>query len=115
MNKPALERAIAGYDLAFEQRLTEAIIAAIADASRIDDCLVIRTGESAAALVNCLATMLALSPASTRNRAAIRQTVDAFGKKLSAKVRTAEGSPDFYDFKSRCFHGDDDEQRGGHG
>jgi hypothetical protein len=112
--KPALERALAGFDEAFEERLTEAIMTAIADASRIDDCLVIRTGESAAALVTVLASMMALSPSSTRSRAAIKQVADGFRRKLAAKVRAAEHDPLFSDFKSRVFGTDaDDRARGG--
>jgi hypothetical protein len=110
--KPALERATAGYDPAFERELADVIIRAIADASMIDGVMVIRTGESAAALVNVLATMMALSPAAARNRAAIKQTADGFRRKLAAKVRAAEGSPDIYEFKQRVFH-DGDPERGG--
>jgi hypothetical protein len=109
-----LERAQAGFDRAFEERLTEAIMTAIADASRIDDCLVIRTGESAAALVTVLASMMALSPAAARNRSAIKQTADGFRHKLAAKVRAAERDPLFADFKARAFGSDaDDRARGG--
>jgi hypothetical protein len=110
--KPALERAMAGFDEAFQAELADAILRAIVDRSMIDGVLVLRTGEIAAALVNVLATALALSPASTRNRAAIKQTADGFRRKLLAKVRAAEGSPDIYEFKRRVFH-DDDPERGG--
>jgi hypothetical protein len=109
-----VERALAGFDQAFEKLLTEAIMTAIADASRIDDCLVIRTGESAAALVTVLASMMALSPSSTRSRAAIKQTADGFRRKLAAKVRAAESDTAFSDFKNRCFSTDAaDRERGG--
>jgi hypothetical protein len=112
--KPALERALAGFDQAFEQRLTEAIMTAIVDASRIDDCLVIRTGESAAALVTVLASMMALSPSSTRTRAAIKQVGDSVRRKLLARVRQAERDPMFADLKRRAFGTDaDDRARGG--
>lgn len=111
---PKLERALAGFDQVFEERLTEAIMTAIADASRIDDCLVIRTGESAAALVTVLASMMALSPASTRSWAAIKQVADGFRRKLAAKVRAAEREPAFADLKARAFSTDAaDRERGG--
>jgi hypothetical protein len=52
-----LARAVSGYDESFERRLSEAIITAIADTSRIGNTMVIRTGESAAALVTVLASV----------------------------------------------------------
>jgi hypothetical protein len=107
-----LERAMAGFDEAFEAKLVDEITKAIAAASMIDNVMVLRTGEAAAALTTVLASILALSPASTRTRAAIKQTADGFRKKLVRQVRAAEGSPDFYEFKRRTFR-DDDEQRGG--
>jgi hypothetical protein len=112
-----LERALAGYDAEFEARLVDEITAAVVNASRVTagnghQVMALRLGECANALTTVLAATLALSPASTRNRAAIRKTADAFRQKLAAKVRAAEDSPDIYEFKSRCFHGDD-EQRGG--
>jgi hypothetical protein len=107
-----LERAMAGFDPAFERKLAAALVRTIADQSMIDGVRVIRTGEAAAALTTVLASILALSPASTRSRAAIRKTADGFRRKLAANVRAAEGSPDFYDFKARCFR-DDDQERGG--
>ena len=108
-----LARALGGYDRAFEERLTEAIMAAIADCSRIDNVLALRTGETARALTHILAAFLALSPAATRSPSAIRKTAEAFRKKLIANVASAERSPVFADFKSRCFR-DDDRERGGH-
>lgn len=107
-----IERAQLGFDEAFKQKLTEAIITAIADASRIDDCLVIRTGESAAALVTVLSSVLAMSPSSVRSPAAIRQTAESIRRKLTGQIRSAERDPLFTDFKARCFR-DDDRSRGG--
>jgi hypothetical protein len=114
MSKLELERAQAAFDPAFQAELADVITRAIVDASMIDNVLVIRTGESAAALVTILASILALSPASTRSRAAIKKTADAVRRKLQARVRAAEGSPDLYELKRRAFS-NDDEQRGGHG
>jgi hypothetical protein len=109
-----LERAQAGYDAAFEAELGEVILRAIGDGSMIDGVLVLRTGESAAALVNVLASVLALSPSSTRSRAAIKQTADGFRRKLLARVRQAERDPLFSDFKAGAFGTDaDDRKRGG--
>jgi hypothetical protein len=112
MSNKDLERAITGFDDAFKEKLTAAIITAIADASRIDGCLVIRTGESAAALTTVLASVLALSPSSVRSPAAIRQATESIRRKLTAQVRCAETDPSFADFKARCFR-DDDRERGG--
>jgi hypothetical protein len=109
-----LERALAGFDTAFERQLADVIIRAIADQSMVDNVMVIRTGESAAALVTALASILALSPSSARSRAAIRKTSEAFRKKLTANVRAAERSPDFYEFRRRTFHAGDRERGGTH-
>jgi hypothetical protein len=62
----------------------------IADCSLVDGVMVIRTGEAAAALTTVLASILALSPASTRSRSAIKQVADSFRKKLVRQVRAAE-------------------------
>jgi hypothetical protein len=112
-----LERALAGYDSEFEARLVDEITAAIVNASMVTagnghQVMALRLGECANALTTVLAATLALSPAAARNRSAIKQTADGFRRKLAAKVRAAEDSPDFHDFKSRCFH-DGDRERGG--
>jgi hypothetical protein len=112
MSRHDLERAMAGFDEAFERKLVDEITKAIADCSLIDGVMVIRTGETAAALVTVLASITALSPASTRSRAAIKQTADGFRRKLLARVRQAERDPLFADFKNRCFHSGD-RARGG--
>jgi hypothetical protein len=74
--------------------------------------LALRLGETAGALMTILASALALSPSSTRSSKAIKQLAAAFRRKLAAKIRAAEGSPDLYEFRRRTFH-DDDERRGG--
>jgi hypothetical protein len=107
-----LERAMAGYDRAFEAKLVDEIIRTIVEQSMIDGVMVLRTGETAAALVTALASMMALSPASTRSRATIRQIAESFRKKLVGQVRAAERDPLFADFKNRCFHSGD-RARGG--
>ena len=107
-----LERAIAAYDVAFKAELADALVRTIADKSMIDGVMVIRTGESAAALTAALASILAMSPAAARSRAAIKQTAESVRRNLQRQVRQAERDPLFADFKSRCFH-DDDRERGG--
>jgi hypothetical protein len=109
--RDSLERA-AAYDPASERKLADALITAIADCSLVDGVMVIRTGEAAAALTTVLASILALSPASTRSRAAIKQVADAFRRKLLAQVRAAKRDADFLNLKARCFH-DGDRGRGG--
>jgi hypothetical protein len=112
MSKLELEAVLAAYDPAFERKLADAITRTIAAESKVANVMVIRTGETAAALVTVLASMMALSPAVTRSRAAIRKTAESFRKKLVANVRAAEQSPDFYEFRRRCF-ANDDRERGG--
>ena len=107
-----LECGLAGFDEAFERKLAEALITAIADCSLVDGIMVIRTGEAAAGLTAVLAAILALSPASICLRATIRQTSEAFRKKLAANVRAAECSSEFYEFKRRAFHAGDGERGG---
>ena len=55
------ERAAAGWDDTHEHELAAAIFKAIADSSIISDvnCCVVRTGETASALLTVLATVLA--------------------------------------------------------
>jgi hypothetical protein len=110
--RDSLERAMASYDEQFERKLVDAPITTIADCSLVDGVMVIRTGEAAAALTTVLAFILALSPASTRSRAAIEQTADSSRRKLLTRVRLAERDADFLDFKARCVH-DGDRARGG--
>jgi hypothetical protein len=112
MSKLELEAALAAYDERHERKLADALVRAIADQSMVDNVMVIRTGEAAAALTTALASILALSPASTRSRAAIRKVADGFHRKLQAHVRQAERDADLLDLKARCFR-DDDRERGG--
>ena len=100
-------RATAGYDEEFELALQSAISLAILKASVCTDvnALMVRTGETAEALITMLACVLALSPAATRTPKAIRETVDDLGRRLRRKVAAAERSPDVMDFLARAFHG----------
>jgi hypothetical protein len=66
----------------------------------IDNVLALRPGESSAALVTVLASMLALSPSTARSPKAIKEITDGFKQKLTANVRYAENN--------------DDRERGGH-
>jgi hypothetical protein len=80
--------AIEGYDDEFERALVDAIMTAITQASMVTDAnaCVIRTGETASALVTVLAGMLAMSPAAARSPTAIRKTIDELGKRLRRNV-----------------------------
>jgi uncharacterized protein YgbK (DUF1537 family) len=100
-------RAAAGYDEAFERKLVKAIIAAIAQASLVSgaNCCVIRTGETASALLTVLAATLSLSPAAVRSPTALRRTIDELGKRLRPRVAAAQ--PDADAFRARCFTSDD--------
>jgi hypothetical protein len=100
-------RAAAGYDEAFERELLEAITRAIADASMVSDCnaIVLRTAETASALLTALAGMLAMSPAATRSPTEIRRTCDALHKKLRRLIAQAERDAHVQDFVARVFRG----------
>jgi hypothetical protein len=117
MSKADLERALAGFDEAFEHRLLDRIIGAIVDASLVDDgdgnqVLALRLGETAQALTTALACVLAMSPASAHNDAAIKQTSQSFRRKLRARVHHARRDPGLHDFLRRTFN-DRDRERGG--
>jgi hypothetical protein len=66
--------------------------------------MVLRTGETAEALLPVLAGIIAMSPASTRSPTAIRKTIDNLGKRLRKKIAAAERSGDLQDFVARTFH-----------
>jgi hypothetical protein len=114
-----LSRALSGYDADFEQRLVDALVTTIVEASMVTDgnghrVMALRLGETASALTTVLASTLALSPSSARSSKAIKQTADGFRRKLTARVRQAELEPLFADFKSRAFGTDAaDRARGG--
>jgi hypothetical protein len=108
----ALERAQAGYDDEHEAALVEAIITAIFNCSKIDNVLVVRTGEIAAALTSVLATVLALSPSATRSQKAIRNLTDDLRCRLIRSAARRAADPVLRDFWQRCFR-DDDRDRGG--
>jgi hypothetical protein len=103
------QRAAAEYDPQHESALVDAIMTAIAEESRVTDAnaLVLRTAESAAALVNVLSFILAVSPAVVRSPTAIRRTVDGLHKKLRQRVAAAEKDADVQDFRARVFTGTD--------
>jgi hypothetical protein len=101
------DRATAGYDAEFEQGLVDALLQAIADASKVSDmdAPVLRTGEAASALLTCLAIVLAMSPSATRSPSALRQTLDALGKRLRQRLAVAEADAGLQEFLRRVFHG----------
>jgi len=98
-----------GYDAEHERALVDAIVKAITDTSMVVDtnALVLRTGETASALLTCLAGTLALSPAATRSPTAIRKTVEELRKRLQRRIAAADADPTVQDFIRRAFHGTD--------
>jgi hypothetical protein len=119
MSQDDLKRALFGFDDAFERTLAEAILTAIVDTSYIDDesdhlVLALRLGETAQALTTALALVLALSPASSHDTHAIKQTSRSFRRKLSAGVQHARRDPDLHEFLRRSFNSSD-RARGGRG
>lgn len=102
-------RAAVGYDDDFERQLVEVITNAIAKASLVSDAnaMVIRTGETAAALTTVLAAVLAMSPAVMRSPTAIRHTIDDLHKRLRRRVAAGERSGEMQGFLRRAFRGGD--------
>jgi hypothetical protein len=100
-------RAGGGYDSEHEAELYKAILHAITEASRVSDCdvIVIRTGETTAALVNILALVLALSPEAVSSPASVRRTVEEIGKRLHRRVIAAQSDAGVRDFLRHVFHG----------
>jgi hypothetical protein len=95
--RTTFERACVGYDDEFQQALVTEITEAIWRVSMVTDAnvMALRTGETAAALVSCLGTVLALCP-DHDVPSRLRQRVDLIAKKLQrdvAKAR-AEGIAD---------------------
>lgn len=99
------DRAAAGYDEGFERALVDAITAAIAQASIVTDSniMVIRTGETASALVTALASTLAMSPAATRSPAAVRKITDDIRRRLLLRIGRGQAEADA--FRARVFDG----------
>ena len=110
MTGTTFAKATLEFDAEHERALLEAITEAIFEASRVSDCnaVVIRTGEAAQALLTALACALAMSPSATRSPAAIRKTVDEFGKQLRRRVASAEQNPGLKDFVRRSFWNTDE-------
>jgi hypothetical protein len=94
-------------DPRFERALADAIGTAIATTSVVVDApiMAIRTGETLAALVTTLASVLALSPAA-RSPTALRRAVDTIAKQLRRQAAAAVADPSVHEFKRRgCFDG----------
>jgi len=104
-------RATLEYDKAHERALIEAITQAIVESSTVSNAnanaMVIRTAETAEALLTVLACILALSPAATRSPTAIRKAVGDLGKRLRRQIAAAEASEDLQGFIRRTFRGND--------
>jgi hypothetical protein len=79
--------AVKGYDEYFERVLADAIIEVIARESHVTDvnACVIRTGETASALVTVLTTMLAMSP-DMHVPSHLRQAVEQISKRIRRDV-----------------------------
>jgi hypothetical protein len=95
--RTTFERACRGYDEQFANSLTGDILHTIATASMVTDAnvLAVRTGETTAALVNCLGIVLSLCP-NHDVPSRLRERVDFIARKLRrdvAKAR-AEGIAD---------------------
>jgi hypothetical protein len=92
-----------------ERTLVDAITKAIFETSMVTDAnvMALRTGETASALMTCLACVLAMSPAAARSPTALRRTVDELGKRLRRRVAYAEADEDLRDFLRRVFNGTD--------
>ena len=96
-------RAMLDYDEAHERALIEAITRAIFESSTVSDAnaIVLRTAETAEALLKMLAGIPAMSPSVTRSPAAIRKTVEELG--LCRRVSAAEQNADMREFLRRTF------------
>jgi hypothetical protein len=101
------QRAAAGYDEAFERELVDAVMEAIARASMVTDAnaIVMRTGETASALVTVLAATLALSPQACRSPSAIRKLTDEIRRRLLRRINHGQAEADV--FRARVFIGID--------
>ena len=98
-------RAMLDYDEAHEAVLVEAITRAIFESSTVSDAnaIVLRTGETAKALLTALAGVLAMSPSVSRSPTAIRKTVEELGKRLRRRASAAEQNADMREFLRRTF------------
>ena len=74
--------------------------------------LVLRTGETAAALIGALASVLALSPQAAHSSDAIKQISRSFRRNLQSQVRVATRDPHLHDVLRRTFN-HTDRVRGG--
>jgi len=78
----------------------------IAEASMVTDApiMAIRTGETDAALVTSLASVLALTP-DARSPTALRHAVDPIAKSLRRKATAAANDSSVQRFRTQCFDG----------
>ena len=99
------DRATSAYDKDHERALREAIKRAIFESSTVSDAnaIVLRTAETAGALLTVLAGILAMSPSVARSPASIRRSVDDLGKRLRRRVAAAEQNADAQEFLRRTF------------
>lgn len=87
-------RAAAGYDDEFRKSLTDAICKAIAEVSLISDAnlLVLRTGETRDALVDCLISVMSLTPFYD-TPSHLREFAEGLAKKIRRDVARYRADP----------------------
>lgn len=89
-------QAVAAYDVEFERMLTDVIIKTIATTSLVSDAnvMVLRTGETATALVIALETIMALSPLMD-TPSALRKFAEHTAKRLRKNISKLRADPEF--------------------
>ena len=89
-------KAVAAYDVEFERLLADAIIETIATKSLVTDAnvMVLRTGETATALVIALETIMALSPLMD-TPSELRKFAEHTAKRLRKNISKLRADPEF--------------------
>jgi hypothetical protein len=87
-------RAASGYDADFRKRLADAIFTAVAEASLVTDAnvMVFRTGETGDALIDCLITVMALTPFYD-TPSHLREFAEDLAKKIRRDVARLRADP----------------------
>jgi hypothetical protein len=95
-HRTSYARATAAYDPAFEQLLADAIIETIAAKSLVSDAnvMVLRTGETAAALVFVLEMVMGLSP-TMDTPSEVRKFAAHTAKRLRKNIAKLRANPEF--------------------
>jgi len=100
------------YDPTFERTVTAELIETITRISIVTDApvMVLRTAETASALLSVLALILAMSLHDARSPAAIQRTTDDLARRLRRRAADAEANENLRTVRRRSFHGNE----GGH-